>query len=127
LDPKEDGDRQENAQGSPARPTIGHNGGPPLDDGVGGPRLPKLAFTIPEAVASAGISRSLLYLLLRDKKIRSFRVDGRRRRLIYVDDLRAWLLSEREAGGGTPHDFVRGSPDKARDGAAPTRSSRAKR
>jgi excisionase family DNA binding protein len=109
------------AEGVIETPTIGHNGGPPL----AGTPIQKLAFSIAEAAASAGISRSLLYDLLRDKEIRSFKVRGRRRRLIYVDDLRAWLLSQRAAASET--DPVSRTPDAARSGAMKIRTSQVKR
>ena len=65
-------------------PMIGHNGGPPLDDWAAGIPIPKLAFSIEEAAASAALSRSLIYELIRDGELQSFRVRGRRRRLIYI-------------------------------------------
>jgi excisionase family DNA binding protein len=82
-------------------PTIGHNGGPPIDDRAAGIAIQKLAFSIAEAAKSAALSRSLLYELIREGELKSFRVRGRRRRLIYVDDLRAWLLSQRAAASET--------------------------
>ena len=107
-------------QGVIDTPAIGHNGGPPLDDCAAGIPLQKLAFSIAEAATSTALSRSLLYELIREGELKSFRVRGRRRRLIYVDDLRAWLLSQRAAASET--DPVCRNPDAARDGAAPTRS-----
>lgn len=101
-------------------PTIGHNGGPPVDDRAAGIPIQKLAFSIAEAAARAALSRSLIYELIREGELKSFRVRGRRRRLIYVDDLRAWLLSQRAAASET--DPVCRNPDAAQDGAAPTRS-----
>jgi excisionase family DNA binding protein len=106
-------------------PTIGHNGGPPVDDSAAGIPIQKLAFSITEAAASAALSRSLIYELIRAGEIKSFRVRGRRRRLIYVDDLRAFLLSERAAANGT--DPVCRNPDAVRSGATKIRSSQVKR
>lgn len=106
-------------------PTIGHNGGPRLDDCAAGMPIQKLAFSIAEAATSAALSRSLIYELIRDGELKSFRVRGRRRRLIYVDDLRAWLLSQRAAASET--DSVRRNPDAARSGATKIRSSQVKR
>ncbi len=106
-------------EGVTETPTIGHNGGPPLDECAAGIAIPKLAFSIAEAAASAALSRSLIYELIRDGELQSFRVRGRRRRLIYVDDLRDWLLSQRAAANGT--DPVRESP--TRPGAALRKSA----
>jgi excisionase family DNA binding protein len=91
-------DRPANAQRVIETPTIGRNGGPRLDDVSAGITIPKLAFSIAEAAASAGISRSLLYELIRDGEIKSFKVRGRRRRLIYAGDLQDWVLSQRRPG-----------------------------
>jgi excisionase family DNA binding protein len=107
-------------QGVIDTPTIGHNAGPPVDDRAAGIPIQKLAFSVAEAATSAALSRSLLYEFIREGDLKSFRVRGRRRRLIYVDDLRAWLLSQRAAASET--DPVRRNPDAAQDGAAPTRS-----
>ena len=106
--------------GATKTPTIGHSGGPPVDDRAAGIAIQKLAFSIAEAATSAALSRSLLYELIREGELKSFRIRGRRRRLIYVDDLRVWLLSQRAAASET--DPVCRNPDTARDGAAPTRS-----
>jgi excisionase family DNA binding protein len=76
-------------------PTIGYSGEPP-GEAVGSVAVEKLAFSVGEAAASAGISRSLMWELLRSGEIKSFSPNGRRRRLIYVDDLRDWLLRQRE-------------------------------
>ena len=89
---------------------IGHNGGPPLGDWAAGIPIPKLAFSIEEAAASAALSRSLIYEL-----------QGHRRRLIYVDDLRDWLLSQRAAANGT--DPVREEFDAPGRGATKIRST----
>lgn len=91
-----------------------------LDDRAAAIAIQKLAFSIAEAATSAALSRSLLYDLIREGELKSFRVRGRRRRLIYVDDLRAWLLSQRAAASET--DPVCRNPDAAQDGAAPTGS-----
>ena len=106
-------------------PMIGHNGGPPLADWAAGIPIPKLAFSIEEAAASAALSRSLIYELIRDKELKSFRVRGHRRRLIYVDDLRDWLLSQRAAANGT--DPACEETDAAQSGATKIRSSQVKR
>jgi excisionase family DNA binding protein len=92
--------RDDRPEGVTETPTIGHNGGPPLDDCAAGIPIQKLAFSIAEAAASTALSRSLLYELIRDGELKSFTVRGRRRRLIYVDDLRALLLGERAAANG---------------------------
>ena len=112
-------------EGVTETPTIGHSNGSPLVECASGIPIQKLAFRIAEAAAAAGISRSLLYELLREKEIKSFTVRGRRRRLIYVDDLRAWLLRERAAAIGTDPECR--NPDAARGGATTIRSARAKR
>jgi excisionase family DNA binding protein len=64
---------------------------------VGSVAVEKLAYSVGEAAASAGISRSLMWELLQSGEIKSFSPNGRRRRLIYVDDLRDWLLRQRES------------------------------
>jgi excisionase family DNA binding protein len=97
---QENGNRRVKPRGTPARPPIRRQDGPALEEDIARIRPPKLAFTIVEAAASAGLSRSLLYELIRAGELNSFRVGGRRRRLIYADDLQAWLLNERAAGSG---------------------------
>ena len=111
-------------EGVTETPTIGHNGGRPLGECPAGIAIPKLAFSIAEAAASAALSRSLIYELIRDGELKSFRVRGRRRRLIYVDDLRDWLLSQGATARGT--DPVWGESDAARSGATQIRSSQVK-
>ena len=118
-------DEDDRPQGVIDRPAIGHNGGPPVDDRAAGIPIQKLAFSIAEAAASAALSRSLTYELIRDGELKSFRVRGRRRRLIYLDDLRAWLLSQRAAASET--DPVCRNPDAARSGVLKIRSSQVKR
>jgi hypothetical protein len=76
-------------------PTIGYSGEPPGET-VGSVAIERLAYSVGEAAASAGISRSLMWELLRCGEVKSFSPNGRRRRLIYVDDLRDWLLRQRE-------------------------------
>ncbi|MBV1900107.1 MAG: helix-turn-helix domain-containing protein [Kordiimonadaceae bacterium] len=56
--------------------------------------MAKIAMTITEAVNASGISRSSLYILIGTKKLPSVKVAGRR--LIRVDDLDVFLLSNRE-------------------------------
>jgi hypothetical protein len=51
-------------------PTTGHNGGPPVDDRAAGIPIQKLAFSIAEAAASAALSRSLIYELIRDGELK---------------------------------------------------------
>jgi excisionase family DNA binding protein len=89
-------DRAANAQRTTLTSTIGHSGGEPSGETVGSIAIEKLAYSVGEAAASTGISRSLIWELLRSGEIKSFRPNGRRRRLIYVDDLRHWLLRQRE-------------------------------
>ncbi|QEE40844.1 MULTISPECIES: excisionase family DNA-binding protein [unclassified Methylobacterium] len=51
----------------------------------------KLCFTVPEACFSTGLSRSTIYLLLQEKKLRS--IKARNRTLIPADSLRGYLAS----------------------------------
>ena len=94
---KSDADRAAKAQGTPLLPTLGHSGRKPPGEAFGSVVIQKLAYSVSEAAASAGISRSLMWELLRSGEIKSFSPNGRRRRLIYVDDLREWLLRQRES------------------------------
>ncbi|TXN41367.1 excisionase family DNA-binding protein [Methylobacterium sp. WL7] len=56
----------------------------------------KLCFTVQEACFSTGLSRSTIYLLMQDRKLRSIKV--RNRTLIPADSLRGYLNSlEQEA------------------------------
>ena len=91
-----DADRAAKAQGTTLLPTLGHSGRKPPGEAFGSVVIEKLAYSVSEAAASAGISRSLMWELLRSAEIKSFSPNGRRRRLIYVDDLRDWLMSQRE-------------------------------
>jgi excisionase family DNA binding protein len=52
-----------------------------------------LAVGIPEVVRRSGLSRSLIYEALRTGDLKSLRVGARR--LVMLDDLRAWLESHR--------------------------------
>jgi excisionase family DNA binding protein len=90
-------DRAAKAQRTTLTSTIGHSGRQPSGEAVGSVAIEKLAYSVGEAAASAGISRSLMWELLRSGEIKSFSPNGRRRRLIYVDDLRDWLLRQRES------------------------------
>jgi excisionase family DNA binding protein len=54
-----------------------------------------LALAIPVAAEMAGISRSLLYELIADGRLKSFKVGNRR--LILRADLQAFLEGERDA------------------------------
>src|SRR5262245_48220309 len=85
------------AQRTTLTSTIGHCGGEPSGEAVGSVIIERLAYSVGEAAASAGISRSLMWELLRSGEIKSFSPNGRRRRLIYVEDLRDWLLRQRES------------------------------
>jgi excisionase family DNA binding protein len=91
-------DRAAKARRTTPTPTIGPGGGEPPSETVGSVAIEKLAYSVGEAAASAGISRSLMWELLRSGEIKSFSPNGRRRRLIYVDDLRDWLLRQRKTG-----------------------------
>jgi hypothetical protein len=91
-----DADRAAKAQGTTLLPTPGLSGRNPPGEAVGSVVIEKLAYSVGEAAASAGISRSLMWDLLRSREVKSFSPNGRRRRLIYVDDLRDWLLRQRE-------------------------------
>lgn len=51
----------------------------------------KLCFTIPETCFSTGLSRSTIYLLLQEKKLRAIKVGNRT--LIPADSLRNFLTS----------------------------------
>ncbi|WP_267359293.1 MULTISPECIES: excisionase family DNA-binding protein [unclassified Methylobacterium] len=51
----------------------------------------KLCFTVPETCFSTGLSRSTIYLLLQEKKLRSIKVGNRT--LIPADSLRGYLSS----------------------------------
>jgi excisionase family DNA binding protein len=89
--------RAANAQRTILTSTIVHGCGEPSGQAVGSVAIKKLAYSVGEAAASAGVSRSLIWELLRSGEIKSFSPNGRRRRLIYVDDLREWLLRQRES------------------------------
>lgn len=56
------------------------------------PHSPKLAYSIREAVAATGCSRSWLYLMISQNKLRSTRVAGRR--IIPADALHALIEGE---------------------------------
>ena len=53
-----------------------------------------------EAARISGISRSALYEAIADGDLKSAKVKGCR--LIFVDDLRAWLDGQRQASAGRP-------------------------
>jgi excisionase family DNA binding protein len=63
------------------------NQSPPLTD--------KLAYRIDEAIKATGLGRTLLYENIASKKLKSFRIGGRR--LIHHDDLVSFLNSYRGA------------------------------
>ena len=67
--------------------SIGHNGGPPLDDLV--PLDGIYSLTIAEASARTGLSRSRLYRFLDAGRLRSFKVG--KQRLIIAQSLRKLL------------------------------------
>jgi len=90
-------DRTANAQRTTLISTIGLRNAGPSGEAVSNVAIEKLAYSVSEAAASAGISRSLMWELLRSGEIKSFSPSGRRRRLVYVDDLRDWLLRQRES------------------------------
>ena len=94
-------DRAANTQRTTLTSTIGRSGGEPSREAVGSVAIEKLAYSVGEAAAAAGMSRSLMWELLRSGEIKSFSPSGRRRRLIYVDDLRDWLQRQRERETGT--------------------------
>jgi excisionase family DNA binding protein len=60
------------------------------------PAVPRLALTVPEAAAAVGVSPRLVWGALSAGELRGVRVG--RRRLILVEQLRAWLLSKTERG-----------------------------
>ncbi|GJE13381.1 helix-turn-helix domain-containing protein [Methylobacterium longum] len=51
----------------------------------------KLCFTVPEACFSTGLSRSTIYILLQQKKLRSIKIGSKT--LIPADSLRSFLNS----------------------------------
>jgi excisionase family DNA binding protein len=53
--------------------------------------IPKLNYSIPEAVHAANIGRSTLYEAIANGELRSVKVG--KRRLVPVDALKAWLSS----------------------------------
>jgi excisionase family DNA binding protein len=53
----------------------------------------KLAISVREAVDTSGMSRAFLYEAMRAGELTFLKIG--RRRLILVDDLRAWLASKR--------------------------------
>lgn len=62
--------------------------------------LEPIAVSIREAAALSRISRSVIYQEIAANRLRSFCVGARR--LILVEDLRAWLHCYRNADGGEP-------------------------
>lgn len=51
--------------------------------------IPRISYTITEAIAATGIGRSTLFALIRDDRVKSVRIG--RRRLILADSLRAFV------------------------------------
>jgi excisionase family DNA binding protein len=60
------------------------------------PDLQPLAVSVPAATRAAGIGRTRLYEAMRDGELASCKVG--KRRLILLEDLRAWLARQRHAG-----------------------------
>lgn len=58
-------------------------------------QIPKLNYSIPEAVHAANIGRSTLYEAIANGELRSIKVG--KRRLVPVDALKAWLASKEVA------------------------------
>ena len=59
------------------------------------PAVPRLALTVPEAAAAVGVSPRLVWGALSAGELRGIRLG--RRRIILIEDLRAWLSSRVES------------------------------
>ncbi len=55
-------------------------------------KFPPLAVSVPEATGISGVGKTTLYMAISAGELKSFTVG--RRRLILVDDLRAWLENQ---------------------------------
>lgn len=54
----------------------------------------RIALSVPEAAFATGVSRSHIYLAIKDNSLKSSKLSGRR--VIRVADLDAWVLGAQE-------------------------------